>query len=104
MQYFNINHIFSSNQKVIAITLAIVLLLSGCSTTGGAKNDPLEPMNRAIFGFNEIVDENVLEPIAKTYKYITPDPIEVGVSNFFSNLGEINTIANDIFQFKLSTK
>ena len=94
------NHMFSSNQKIISVTLAILLLLSGCSTTGGAKHDPLEPMNRAIFGFNEVVDDNVLEPIAKTYKYITPDPIEAGVSNFFSNLGEINTIANDVFQFK----
>ena len=91
---------FSSNQKIISVTLAILLLLSGCSTTGGAKHDPLEPMNRAIFEFNEIVDDTVLEPIAKTYKYITPDPVEVGVSNFFGNLGEINTIANDVFQFK----
>ena len=99
MQYFNINHIFSSNQRIISVTLAIILLLSGCSTTGSSKHDPLEPMNRAIFGFNEIVDDTILEPIAKTYKYITPDPIEVGVSNFFSNLGEINTIANDVFQF-----
>ena len=100
MQYFNINHIFSSNQKIISVTLAVLLLVSGCSTTGGAKHDPLEPMNRVIFEFNEIVDDNVLEPIAKTYKYITPDPVEVGVSNFFSNIGEINTIANDVFQFK----
>ena len=57
-------------------------------------------MNRAIFEFNEVVDDNVLEPIAKTYKYITPDPVETGISNFFSNLGEVSTIANDVFQFK----
>ena len=31
---------------------------------------------------------------------MTPDPIEKGVSNFFSNLGEVNTIANDILQLK----
>ena len=42
----------------------------------------LEPMNRAIFEFNEIVDDNVLKPIAKGYKYVTPDPVEVGISNF----------------------
>ena len=40
-------------------------------------------MNRAIFEFNEIVDDNVLKPIAKGYKYVTPDPVEVGISNFF---------------------
>ena len=80
--------------------LLIAFLLSSCSTTGSSKNDPLEPMNRAIFGFNEIVDDNILEPVAETYKYITPDPVETGVSNFFSNVGEVSTIANDVFQFK----
>lgn len=78
----------------------LLLLLSSCSTTGSSKNDPLEPMNRAIFQFNEVVDDNIFEPVAKTYKYITPDPVETGVSNFFSNIGEVSTIANDVFQFK----
>tara|TARA_Y100000748_G_scaffold297651_1_gene291929 strand:- start:484 stop:1221 length:738 start_codon:yes stop_codon:yes gene_type:complete len=96
MQYFKINK-FLSRFSVLFLTLFI---LSSCSTTGSAKNDPLEPMNRAIFEFNEVVDDNVLEPIAKTYKYITPDPVETGISNFFSNLGEVSTIANDVFQFK----
>jgi phospholipid-binding lipoprotein MlaA len=78
----------------------LVFLLSSCSTTGSSKNDPLEPMNRAIFQFNEVVDDNIFEPVAETYKYITPDPVETGVSNFFSNIGEVSTIANDVFQFK----
>ena len=82
------------------IMLSILVIISSCSTTGGSKNDPLEPMNRAIFSFNEVVDENVFKPIAKGYKYVTPDPVETGVSNFFSNLGEVSTIANDVFQFK----
>tara|TARA_Y100000748_G_scaffold299985_1_gene297732 strand:- start:565 stop:1254 length:690 start_codon:yes stop_codon:yes gene_type:complete len=80
--------------------MLFTLILSSCSTTGSSKNDPLEPMNRAIFQFNEVVDDNILEPVAKTYRYVTPDPIETGVSNFFSNLGEVSTIANDVFQFK----
>tara|TARA_A100000164_G_C21855379_1_gene747248 strand:+ start:521 stop:1258 length:738 start_codon:yes stop_codon:yes gene_type:complete len=96
MQYFKINK-FLSRFSVLFLTLFI---LSSCSTTGSAKNDPLEPMNRAIFEFNEVVDDNVLEPIAKTYKYVTPDPVETGISNFFSNLGEVSTIANDVFQLK----
>ena len=59
-------------------------------------------MNRAIFEFNEIVDDNVLKPIAKGYKYVTPDPVELGISNFFSNLGEIGTITNDLLQLKFA--
>ena len=98
MQYFK-NQKLQSRFALISIMM-LVLLLSSCSTTGSSKNDPLEPMNRAIFQFNEVVDDNIFEPVAKTYKYITPDPVETGVSNFFSNIGEVSTIANDVFQFK----
>ena len=98
MQYFK-NQKPQSRFPLISIMM-LVLLLSSCSTTGSSKNDPLEPMNRAIFQFNEVVDDNIFEPVAKTYKYITPDPVETGVSNFFSNIGEVSTIANDVFQFK----
>ena len=98
MQYFK-NQKPQSRFPLISIMM-LVLLLSSCSTTGSSKNDPLEPMNRAIFQFNEVVDDNIFEPVAKTYKYVTPDPVETGVSNFFSNIGEVSTIANDVFQFK----
>ena len=98
MQYFK-NQKLRSRFPLISLMM-LVLLLSSCSTTGSSKNDPLEPMNRAIFQFNEVVDDNIFEPVAKTYKYITPDPVETGVSNFFSNIGEVSTIANDVFQFK----
>ena len=80
------------------LLLALIIVPS----TYASDDDPLEPMNRAIFEFNEIVDDNVLKPIAKGYKYVTPDPVEVGISNFFSNLGEIGTITNDLLQLKFS--
>ena len=98
MQYFK-NQKLQSRFPLISIMMLLLLLFS-CSTTGSSKNDPLEPMNRAIFQFNEVVDDNIFGPVAKTYKYITPDPVETGVSNFFSNIGEVSTIANDVFQFK----
>ena len=98
MQYSTIDHFLAKYKGFISIIL--IFFITSCSTTGSSQNDPLEPMNRAIFQFNEIVDDNILEPVAKTYKYVTPDPIETGVSNFFSNVGEVSTIANDVFQFK----
>ena len=98
MKYSKIDQ-FSPKYTILS-SIILVFLLSSCSTTGSSKNDPLEPFNRAMFEFNEVVDDKVLEPVAKTYKYITPDPVETGVSNFFSNIGEVSTIANDVFQFK----
>ena len=85
--------------------LSLIMLAAGLisiSTDGyTSDNDPLEPMNRAIFGFNEVVDDNILEPVAKGYRYVTPDPVERSVSNFFNNLGEINTIINSALQMKM---
>ena len=50
--------------------------------------DPFEPVNRAILSFNFFIDDVAIRPVIKTYKYIAPEPIEIGVSNFFSNLKE----------------
>ena len=50
--------------------------------------DPFEPVNRAIFSFNNVADRIVLEPIAKGYKKL-PSPLQSGISNFLSNLREL---------------
>jgi len=88
-------------KKISLFTLLIIGSISISTNGYTSDNDPLEPMNRVIFGFNEIVDDNILEPVAKGYRYVTPDPVERSVSNFFNNLGEINTIINSALQMKL---
>ncbi|MEE8059288.1 MAG: VacJ family lipoprotein [Pseudomonadales bacterium] len=62
--------------------------------------DPWEPLNRKIFAFNEGADQYVLTPLAKGYQWVTPDPVETGIGNMFSNLLEVTTIFNDLLQFK----
>ena len=88
-------------KKLSLLTLLIIGFISISTNGYTSDNDPLEPMNRVIFGFNEVVDDNILEPVAKGYRYVTPDPVERSVSNFFNNLGEINTIINSALQLKL---
>ena len=60
--------------------------------------DPLEPINRAVLGFNFFIDDIVIRPVVKTYKFIAPEPVEKGVSNFFSNLKEPIKAISYIFQ------
>ena len=60
--------------------------------------DPLEPINRAILGFNFFIDDVAIRPVIKTYKFIAPDPVEKGVSNFFSNLKEPIRVISFVFQ------
>ena len=59
--------------------------------------DPIEPINRAIFGFNNIADKIILEPAAKTYRTL-PSPIQSGISNFLSNLRAPLVIVNQLLQ------
>ena len=59
--------------------------------------DPLEPINRAIFGFNNAADRIILEPIAKGYRKL-PSPIQSGISNFLSNLKMPLVIVNQLLQ------
>ena len=59
--------------------------------------DPLEPINRAIFSFNNAVDKIVLEPAAKGYRKL-PSPLQSGITNFLGNLKMPLVIVNQILQ------
>ena len=60
--------------------------------------DPIEPINRAVLNFNFFIDDIAIRPIVKTYKFIAPEPVEIGVSNFFSNLKEPIRTVSFVFQ------
>ena len=64
-------------------------------------NDPLEPVNRVIFEFNEVVYAALLTPIAKTYNSVFPTTFRAGVGNAIDNLGSPVTFVNDLLQFEL---
>jgi phospholipid-binding lipoprotein MlaA len=77
------------------------LSLGGCATVEGPRDpqDPWEGFNRSMYSFNTKLDK-ALKPVAKGYRAITPDPVETGITNFFANLEEIQTLVNDLLQFK----
>lgn len=63
------------------------------------NKDPLEKLNRVIFIFNDKLDFYLIKPVAQLYNAIIPKPLNKGIHNFFNNLGELPTIANDLLQF-----
>lgn len=110
---------------VIAITSRLtrwlaataILAIVGCATPPPASdpeavaefkqtNDPLEPMNRAIFDFNDTVNTVFLGPLAKGYRAAVPPFGRDRVSDFLQNLGEPWVFANDLLQgnFNLAGK
>jgi len=82
------------------IPAVLAIALTGCAANGDPR-DPLEPMNRAIHGFNEGFDRMLLKPVAQAYSTVLPSFAQTGVRNFFSNLDDVTVLANDILQFKL---
>lgn len=85
-----------------ALALAgCALLVAGCASQGtGADYDPFEPANRKVFWFNNQVDRFVLEPAAKGYAWVLPDPVERAVSRFFKNLRFPVNFVNCLLQDK----
>ena len=62
--------------------------------------DPIEGFNRRVYKFNAVFDEFVFLPVVDTYETVTPKILRTGVSNFFANLSELTTFANEILQLK----
>ena len=84
-----------------AVFAAAILLvsLSGCTVPRSQEvADPLEPVNRAVFSFNLFVDKWLLEPVARGYRFVAPEPVRRSVTNFLHNLRSPVIFANDILQ------
>ncbi len=80
--------------------LIAAALLSACASTSAPKADPLEGLNRATHAFNDAADRAVLKPVAEGYRKVTPDFVRLGVSNAFSNLGDVAVGLNNMLQGK----
>jgi len=114
----------TNRHPAILFLLAVLLVLSGCSTapkqTGeiiepvfaadrvlgegvvyeGERiiSDPWEGFNRTMYRFNHHFDKYVFLPAVGAYQYVTPDFAEAGIHNFFRNLRDVTTLINSVLQ------
>lgn len=88
-----------------AALLIAALGLGGCATlpegASADPRDPFEPLNRSVYAFNDGLDRAVLKPAAQGYKKVTPQFVQTGVSNFFSNAKYPVTLVNNLLQGKV---
>ena len=95
------------NQGLLRLILVACVLafLSGCATGRGLydvpPNDPMEGFNRGMYKFTRGVDRFTLRPLAKGYDFITPQPIQNGIGNFFDNLQTPRYAINNFLQGKI---
>jgi phospholipid-binding lipoprotein MlaA len=97
----SLSNLVKKSFSVMALGL-VVSLLQGCATGPNVNPaDPMEPLNRAVFNFNDGVDRAVLKPVATAYDKVTPSPIKTGIRNFFGNISDVWSVANNLLQFKV---
>ena len=90
-----------------AASLLVVLTLAGCATPPAdpaeraafeQNNDPLEPLNRKILDFNQILDLILLRPVAKVYIAIVPEEGRDALKRALDNMKEPVVVINNVLQ------
>lgn len=78
-------------------------LTGGCATTGsGDPRDPFEGFNRGVYSFNQTMDDVLFDPVGNVYKAITPEVVDRGITNMFSNLNDIAVVVNGLLQLEIN--
>ena len=92
---------FSRLRALLLAGAIATLLLGGCASTGNPR-DPLEPLNRGIYQFNDAADTVLFRPLAEIYQGVLPQFARTGVSNFFSNFQDVIVAVNNLLQGKVT--
>lgn len=94
--------------RACAVAVFVVLALGACASTSGpgapagasSAVDPLEPLNRGVYAFNDVVDEFFMRPLAVAYDKYMPDTLQFIARNFLSNLYDPYVGLNNLLQGK----
>src|SRR3970282_1659460 len=88
-------------RTALVLGLLSLTLFAGCASTNNPR-DPLAPLNRAVYQFNDALDKVVMKPVATVYREVLPDVVRTGVTNFFNNLYDILTALNNLLEGKIA--
>lgn len=68
------------------------------ATQPESQKDPLQPLNRQIYAFNDVLDRNIARPLAVQYKQKVPSDVRDSYHQFRKNLGEPWNVVNQLVQ------
>lgn len=90
---------------LLGFALSFSGFLGGCASSqepsgfGNSEiSDPFESVNRKVFSFNTVVDDNVIHPVVRGYRGVVPKGARNGVHNFLLNLKSPVNFANQVLQ------
>ncbi|MEI6192928.1 MAG: VacJ family lipoprotein, partial [Verrucomicrobiota bacterium] len=95
----------------MVLWLCLTLFAHGQGTVAGVATmpavvlpksvpDPLEPFNRAMWGFNKAVMTGVIKPTSRVYRFVVVKPVRTGIGNFGKNLTYPGRLINNLLQGK----
>ncbi|HVE50441.1 MAG TPA: VacJ family lipoprotein, partial [Casimicrobiaceae bacterium] len=84
-----------------AFAMSLALFVAACATTMTPTSavDPLEPLNRAAFRFNEPLDRDIIKPMVRAYLEL-PRGVRYPVTSFFNNIEDFFSAVNGMLQGK----
>lgn len=91
-----------SGMRFLAVLLT-ALWVAAAAPAGADTDDvhdPFEGMNRGIWWFNDHVDRYFLEPVAKGWDWVMPDPVQRSLRKFYDNSRFPITFTNNVLQLK----
>ena len=88
----------SATLRIIAAAAATVVF-AGCAAVP-SKVDPLEPMNRALYHVHDVLDTNIVKPVAEGYVAVIPQFVRTGFANVFNNIDDLFSAVNGLLQGK----
>ncbi len=96
--------------RTLALCSILTLGLAACASTpteegkivSDSHQDPLEPVNRAVFNVNDFFDRLLFKPVAELYRFITPSFLRDRLGSVFDNMGEPVTMANSLMQGRVT--
>ena len=83
--------------KIYVFVIILVL-----SLTLKTEVDPLKNLNKKTHNLNHTLDLQLASPVARLYKEVTPDYIEIGITNFSGNFEDLSIALNNVLQGKVN--
>jgi len=83
-------------RKALIVFLSLTYL-----SVAFSEVDPFQDFNEKTHKLNQSLDESIATPVAKFYRKVTPDFVEVGVTNFTDNIEDVNIALNNLLQGKI---
>ncbi len=100
MRLFSNSSYFNARVSQARSRLAVLVFSALMISPSFGDTDPWRRSNEVVFRWNDYFDQLLVRPAAFAYTTFLPRAAQQGIGNFFSNIDDVNVLANDLLQLK----